>query len=121
MKIDTPVEFPLDFLDMSAFMSSTILGHRYGSRGLDFPTANRASGSSKSELDCPHYRLQAVVSHLGTMEGGHYVAYVRHVGCWFHCDDSRVVAVDEATVRNCQAYLLFYSHLGIDQEVTLGT
>tara|TARA_B100001094_G_scaffold275444_1_gene282998 strand:+ start:109 stop:513 length:405 start_codon:yes stop_codon:yes gene_type:complete len=117
-KIDAPVEFPLDYLDMSAFMSSTILGRRYGAR--EVKNSAPESGDSKSDLGKPAYRLQAVISHLGTMEGGHYVAFVRHARRWFRCDDSRIVEVDVGAVRSCQAYMLFYCHLGVDQEVTFG-
>ena len=119
IKINAPLEFPLDFLDMSSFMSSAVLGHRYGSRGLDCPAEGRSPAPTRTELDQPHYRLQAVISHLGTMEGGHYVAFVRHAGRWFRCDDPRVVPVEDAVVRSCQAYMLFYSHLDIVQEVAL--
>ena len=121
IKINAPLEFPLDFLDMSSFMSSAILGHRYGSRGFDSTAEDRSPAPPRTELDQPHYRLQAVISHLGTMEGGHYIAFVRHAGRWFRCDDSRVVPVKDTVVRSCQAYMLFYSHLGIDQEVALCT
>jgi ubiquitin carboxyl-terminal hydrolase 22/27/51 len=43
------------------------------------------------------YDLFGVVVHKGTMDSGHYVAYVRVVDQWFLCDDAQVfeVAADE--------------------------
>lgn len=55
------------------------------------------------------YALAAVVAHVGELDGGHYVAFVRLGGAWFKCDDAWVVRVHESAVRSCQAYLLYYA------------
>ncbi|KAL4420926.1 hypothetical protein ABPG77_001409 [Micractinium sp. CCAP 211/92] len=56
------------------------------------------------------YDLYAVVCHRGSFQGGHYVAYVKAADQrWYLCDDAWVTAADEEAVRNCQAYMLFYS------------
>jgi len=55
------------------------------------------------------YDLFGVVSHLGEMSAGHYVAYVKAGGSWYRCDDPWVTLADEeAEVARCQAYMLFY-------------
>lgn len=56
------------------------------------------------------YRLRSIVVHSGNYQlGGHYISYVRGDGDqWFLCNDSTITAVDFATVRKCQAYVLFY-------------
>ncbi|XP_042064796.1 ubiquitin carboxyl-terminal hydrolase 2-like isoform X2 [Salvia splendens] len=56
----------------------------------------------------PSYRLVGVVEHLGTMRGGHYVAYVRSKGAWYHASDAYVRQVSLDEVLRCEAYILFY-------------
>jgi ubiquitin carboxyl-terminal hydrolase 22/27/51 len=58
------------------------------------------------------YWCAAVVCHLGSMDGGHYVAFVRHHGQWFKCDDSWVIPATPQEVAASQAYLLFYAAHG---------
>lgn len=63
---------------------------------------------AKGEGKCV-YRLLGVVEHLGTMRGGHYVAYVRGSGTvWYHVSDAYVREVSLDEVLRCDAYLLFY-------------
>lgn len=63
------------------------------------------------------YRLTGVVEHIGTMRGGHYVAYIRGdekskngVGAsvWYHVSDAYVREVMLEEVLRCEAYILFY-------------
>lgn len=60
------------------------------------------------------YRLVGVVEHLGTMRGGHYVAYVRGeklddgVAVWYHVSDAYVRQASLEEVLRCEAYILFY-------------
>ncbi|XP_057783357.1 LOW QUALITY PROTEIN: ubiquitin carboxyl-terminal hydrolase 2-like [Salvia miltiorrhiza] len=62
----------------------------------------------------PPYRLVGVVEHLGTMRGGHYVAYVRSSndygddGTWYHASDAYVRQASLDEVLRCEAYILFY-------------
>ncbi|KAK4794271.1 hypothetical protein SAY86_012265 [Trapa natans] len=55
------------------------------------------------------YRLRGVVEHLGTMRGGHYVAYVRdNESAWYGVSDEDVHQVSLDDVLRCKAYMLFY-------------
>ena len=49
---------------------------------------------------------------MGTFEGGHYVAFVRHHDRWYRANDSVVKEVDEAVVLRAQAFMLFYECAG---------
>lgn len=70
------------------------------------------------------YRLLGVVEHLGTMRGGHYVAYVRRREksrgkaegedgsfVWYHASDAHVRQVSFEEVLRCEAYILFYERI----------
>jgi len=69
------------------------------------------------------YRLVGVVEHLGTMTGGHYIAYVRaaKIGgrqqqssglkSWFYASDGQVREASLEEVLNCKAYILFYERV----------
>ncbi|XP_035702003.1 ubiquitin carboxyl-terminal hydrolase 27 isoform X2 [Folsomia candida] len=62
------------------------------------------------------YSLYAVVSHLGSSEGGHYITYFRNThNTWFLCDDHTVSKVSSDEVLNCQAYMLFYHRTQLPQ------
>ena len=57
------------------------------------------------------YELYAVVEHMGGMNGGHYVAYVRLPSAppvWYLVSDASVQRSSEADALRAQAYLLFY-------------
>ena len=57
----------------------------------------------------PPYDLVAMLVHQGsTCDSGHYVAFVKHSGEWYMCNDSAVSKVDPATVYRQQAYILMY-------------
>lgn len=70
------------------------------------------------------YRLVGVVEHLGTMRGGHYVAYVRGASrsketderenedfVWYHASDAYVREACLEEVFRCEAYILFYEQV----------
>ncbi|CAN1856036.1 Ubiquitin carboxyl-terminal hydrolase 2 [Linum perenne] len=73
------------------------------------------------------YRLTGVVEHLGTMRGGHYVAYIRGGertkkraedektggggGVWYHVSDAYVREASLDEVLRCEAYILFYERV----------
>mmetsp|Transcript_30500 Transcript_30500/g.55691 ORF Transcript_30500/g.55691 Transcript_30500/m.55691 type:complete len:937 (+) Transcript_30500:223-3033(+) len=88
-RLDTPVEFPLEGLDLRPF-------------------AQASSPASSSMV----YDLAAVSKHMGGLGGGHYVAYARssETGKWYYFNDSSVTLVDASTVAEEQvgAYVLFY-------------
>ncbi|KAL8162412.1 hypothetical protein V2J09_013901 [Rumex salicifolius] len=69
------------------------------------------------------YRLIGLVEHLGSMRGGHYVAYVRggerrrgeesegqntHKSVWYYASDAHVHETTLEEVLRCEAYILFY-------------
>jgi len=55
------------------------------------------------------YSLYAVVNHVGSLDGGHYYAFIRHMrGMWFKCDDHWLTKVSREEVLSSPGYLLFY-------------
>ena len=78
------VEFPIQGLDMSAFCLSE--------GGI--------------------YDLYAISNHYGSLGGGHYTAFAKNRGEWFHFDDSRVSKVrEESQIISKAAYVLFYKKI----------
>ncbi|GMP77912.1 hypothetical protein CsSME_00034028 [Camellia sinensis var. sinensis] len=75
------------------------------------------------KMDECKFRLLGVVEHLGTMRGGHYVAYVRGKGnnrkaeneneedVWYHASDAYVREATLEEVLRCEAYILFYEKM----------
>ncbi len=130
-----PLNFPLGALDMSPFLSSSVLRSSVLPRAAGAKRATRsataADGGSSAGRDDPAaalaaatgggdaflrrccYDLFGVVSHRGDMQAGHYVAYVKAGGAWYKCDDAWVMLADGgAEVARCQAYMLFYGERG---------
>ncbi|XP_059651586.1 ubiquitin carboxyl-terminal hydrolase 2-like [Cornus florida] len=77
-----------------------------------------------TEREMYKYRLVGVVEHLGTMRGGHYVAYVRGgtkgIGkaekengdfVWYYASDAYVRVASLEEVLRCEAYILFYEKI----------
>ncbi len=113
-KLDAHVSFPLDCLDLAPFLAAARLHARAGHRlRPDADAHAEASASAPDAAPAPpppcRYWLAAAVCHAGGLEGGHYVAYVRHGGAWYCCDDAWVRAVAPAEVAAARAYLLFYA------------
>lgn len=54
------------------------------------------------------YQLFGIVVHIGSVNTGHYIAYVKKDGMWFKFDDSTVTRVTQEDVLSVRAYLLFY-------------
>ncbi|XP_048575832.1 ubiquitin carboxyl-terminal hydrolase 22 isoform X2 [Nematostella vectensis] len=78
-KISTYIPFPQE-LDMAPFLSSK-LGENGDSNGYGQDTMSSClSYDSK-------YSLFAVVNHSGTLEVGHYTAFIRQQNNWFKCGD----------------------------------
>ncbi|KAL9689568.1 hypothetical protein QQ045_009955 [Rhodiola kirilowii] len=65
------------------------------------------SGSHEGSL---MYTLYGVLVHAGwSTRSGHYYCFVRtSTGMWYSLDDNRVVQVNERTVLDQKAYMLFY-------------
>lgn len=59
-----------------------------------------------------------IMSHLGPMNSGHYVAYTRRGDNvrnwnlidlkWYSCDDENIKKVNESELEDKEAYVLFY-------------
>jgi ubiquitin C-terminal hydrolase len=98
-KIDQMVDYPLYAFDISEFLPST-----KPSLGLTMSTTALQSA----------YDLYSLVNHAGSMEGGHYTAFVlrkQEEDKWMLMDDDRLLEVvgdRDSVVRNKNAYLLFY-------------
>ena len=57
------------------------------------------------------YRLCGFVVHMGSLSGGHYIAYCRHktTGQWFCFDDSRVTPVNDiGVIESAEPYVMFF-------------
>ncbi len=83
-KIQTPVTFPIENLDLSAYFISGIV-------------SNYAL-----------YDLKGIVIHGGGTGGGHYTAYVSpSKGVWFFCNDSSVEKFDQIDDFSTKGYTDF--------------
>jgi ubiquitin carboxyl-terminal hydrolase 22/27/51 len=103
-KIDTHIRYPF-VLDMSAYVSSTIVSQRLG----------REPPSAPPEL----YELFAVVDHKGKIDNGHFVCFVRHESRWFKCDDATITPTQPHHIaRSKGSYLLFYMRRSLTYEAT---
>lgn len=89
-KIDVTVEFPIEGLDVSPYIVSSI--------------------EEKGTI----YDLFAVDNHYGGLGGGHYTAYAKNEtdGKWYYFNDSRVSPTDPNQSIAGSAYLLFYARRG---------
>jgi hypothetical protein len=91
-RIDTPVSFPLE--------------------GLDLMPHAVAGSASQEDPAASLYDLAAISKHIGTQGYGHYVAYARSStdGTWYYFDDSNVRSVtpEEVLADKVGAYVLFY-------------
>ncbi|KAF9617082.1 hypothetical protein IFM89_033187, partial [Coptis chinensis] len=102
-KVDRYLQFPFS-LDMSPYLSSSILRSRFGNRIFTF-------GEDESDISTElpsEFELFAVVTHAGKLDAGHYVTYLRLSNRWYKCDDSWIGQVSENIVRATQAYMIFY-------------
>ncbi|KAF2318118.1 hypothetical protein GH714_041465 [Hevea brasiliensis] len=102
-EVDRYLQFPFS-LDMTPYLSSSILRNRFGNRIFPFDGDEPdASNEMSSEFE-----LFAVVTHTGKLDAGHYVTYLRLSNQWYKCDDAWVTQVNENIVRAAQGYMMFY-------------
>ncbi|EDW05010.1 GH17697, partial [Drosophila grimshawi] len=66
----------------------------------------------------PRYKLYAVVSHSGMLNGGHYISYAANTtGSWYCYNDSSCREISQKpNIDPSAAYLLFYERQGLDYE-----
>ncbi|XP_068313404.1 ubiquitin C-terminal hydrolase 22-like [Pyrus communis] len=100
-KIDSYLHFPFS-LDMTPYLSSSIVRNRFGNRIFAFE-------GDESEMST-EFEIFAVVTHSGTLDSGHYVTYLRIQDQWYKCDNAWINEVDEGIVRASQCYMMFYVH-----------
>lgn len=83
-KLQIPIDFPLVGLDLSKYV-----------RGY--------------KPESYKYDLFGVCNHMGSVNGGHYTAYVKcKEGQWNHYNDTIVEPVDTSQIVSPKAYCLFY-------------
>ena len=97
-KLSTWVSFPSQGLDMSSFTSASLLG-----RPRDGTDSEHIAKKSIPRLLQSAYSLYAVIVHFGTLDQGHYIAYVRVGSAWFKCADATVTAVQQSEVLDSEA------------------
>ena len=54
------------------------------------------------------YKLRSFVLHMGSANGGHYVAYFRNKHEWFLCNDASISKVNDISDPLNKAYILLY-------------
>lgn len=54
------------------------------------------------------YKLRSFVLHMGTANGGHYVAYFRNKHDWFLCNDASITKCNNIQTQLPKAYILLY-------------
>ena len=72
---------------------------------ITYPLRDLEIGNDKVKKT---YDLYGVVNHFGSLEFGHYIAYIKKNDKWIKCNDSEVTIIDEKQVMNSNAYILFY-------------
>ena len=90
-KLNTFIDIPLKALDLTKYVPPLLVKEDMP-KGMAPPTA---------EVTPPFfYDLYAVCNHYGTLNGGHYTAFVRnsYKGGWNSFDDSKATFVDESRV-----------------------
>ena len=96
-KIDTFVEFPAR-LDLTPYLSSPMAD------SVDHFLMENAGEPKVNHT----YDLFAVVHHIGTLETGHYVIFVKSKGDWFRIDDAVITRSSTQEVLSLKAYMLYY-------------
>ncbi|KAF4541923.1 Ubiquitin c-terminal [Lasiodiplodia theobromae] len=120
-KVRTPIEFPLNNLDLAPFMLPPITPDEetglLQQRPSDGAEQLRAIKSDERMMPPYKYNAYAVMRHLGaTLTSGHYVAMLKDAarGCWWQFNDHRVTEFQPEALRgderlqNEQAYIVFY-------------
>ncbi|KAK8966106.1 Ubiquitin carboxyl-terminal hydrolase 22 [Platanthera guangdongensis] len=102
-KIDQYMQFPFS-LDMMPYLSSSIIRNRFGNRIFAFEGDELdLSGEILTEFE-----VFAVVTHVGRLDSGHYLTYLRLRNQWYKCDDAWITEVREEVVRSLHAYMIYF-------------
>lgn len=104
-KNNAKIDFPLE-LDLSDFVAST------DDINLDARLKFRKQDEDMKKIDrgdLLKYKLKSVISHFGTHNYGHYIAFRKLRGQWWHISDETVRLSTEDEVLGCQGtFMLFY-------------
>jgi ubiquitin carboxyl-terminal hydrolase 4/11/15 len=87
-KMGCLVKFPHE-LDVEKFVISKTLPEAYFHKSANTDPLVKPPKSFSADA-CTHYELFAVSNHYGSMGGGHYTAYAKNDGSWYHYNDSNV-------------------------------
>ena len=75
------------------------------------PVSNHVLKVYKDDVSfSSEYSLVASINHSGTMNAGHYWAFIKDklAGVWLKCNDRSVVEVSPCSLNICTSYVLFY-------------
>ncbi|CAL9210800.1 unnamed protein product [Musa hybrid cultivar] len=102
-KIDQYLQFPFS-LDMTPYLSYSIIRNRFGNRIFAF----EGDESDVSNDLSSEFEVFAVITHTGRLESGHYLTYLRLGERWYKCDDAWITQVSDGAVRASQGYMMYY-------------
>jgi ubiquitin carboxyl-terminal hydrolase 8 len=119
-KVRTPIEFPINGLDLSPFTLPPLTQEdedyiiAYAKSGAQ----NLAELKADAAMSGPYvYNAYGVIRHIGnTLSSGHYTAMVKDKGkgCWREFNDEKATDFDpdrlssSSRLQNEQAYIVFY-------------
>lgn len=84
------------------------------SGNISFPLEWNLSQYTQEDSTENDYFLSGMVVHQGSLEYGHYIAYVRascspQQHCWYYCSDEHVTWIEnEEEILSSEPYILFY-------------
>jgi ubiquitin C-terminal hydrolase len=82
--------------------------------GLRSPESPLSLDPNSTQSVSPNYLLRAVIVHIGSGGGGHYIAYVYRHEQWFFTSDAATRKAAESEVLQSQAYILMYRRASAD-------
>ncbi|KAJ3022802.1 UNVERIFIED_CONTAM: hypothetical protein HDU68_008942, partial [Siphonaria sp. JEL0065] len=113
-KVDTHVHIPTE-LDMTRFTTRSVQARMEANGVAAAATGGGGVSGAIGSFDflndsVPEFRysLFAVVNHQGSLETGHYTAYVKSRGDWFLADDHTVTLANQKDVLGSKVYMCFY-------------
>ena len=74
-----------------------------------FPTLLSLKSVSDGVVINHLYCLRASINHQGTVEAGHYWAFVEYSGHFYKCNDSKVSEANSGDLNNNTSYIIFFS------------
>lgn len=121
-KIRTPIDFPLNGLDMEPFMLPSVTPQEEATIERQPDGVNQLKRiKNDPAMNGPYlYNAYAVIRHIGsTLASGHYISVVKDAsrGCWRQYNDDKVTDFDPMALRgmdrlqNEQAYILFFERM----------